>query len=425
MMDSVTLNYGEGTVELPIKGAASLRFLEESPTPSITDLPGAFERAVTEECIGTPPLKQLISPGEKVTVVISDITRHWMRQDKVCELLVKYLNETMGVPFADITVLVALGTHRPMTAQELETIASKYVCENVKVRNHDCDGPCVELGVTSRGTAVQVNALAAQSKVILIGGTAHHLMAGFGGGRKSVVPGIASRDTILQNHIHSLSPTQPRSNPLIGMGLLAENPVNEDMDEAAALLAPVFSINIVSDSHARHCRLFCGHWHEAWLESCRFVRAMSGVPIDRKADVVIVSCGGYPKDINLYQAVKSLLNAAEAIKDGGTMLFLAQCREGGGAPAFFDWIKPLRAGRLDEALRAGFTIAGYIFYACCEALRRFRVVMLTEIEPEILAPMNIFAFQSSEQIMENVDLNGRDVYIMPFGGSIVPYLQDA
>jgi nickel-dependent lactate racemase len=258
--------------------------------------------------------------------------------------------------------------------------------------------------------------------VILIGGTVHHLMSGFGGGRKSILPGISGEDSIFQNHIHSLDPDAPRSSLKIGMGVLAGNPVHEDMVEAAQLVNPAFSINLVVNSQQELCALYCGHWLHAWEESCKKVQELFGLPIAKKADVVIASCGGYPKDINLYQAVKTLLNASQALKDGGTLVFLAQCREGGGTPAFFDWIKPLREGRLDAELRAGFTISGYIFYAACEAIAKARVLMLTQLMPEVVAPMALEAYDDVAALLNKLDLLGKDVYVMPFGGGIVPYV---
>jgi nickel-dependent lactate racemase len=290
--------------------------------------------------------------------------------------------------------------------------------------NHDCEAAdLVTLGTTSRGTKVRLSPLVVDRKVILICGTVHHLMSGFGGGRKSILPGVSSQETISQNHIHSLDPGAPRSNPLIGMGILKGNPVHEDMVEAAQLVNPAFSINLVVGSHQELCALYCGHWLHAWEESCRTVHQFFGLPIAKKADVVIASCGGYPKDINLYQAVKTLLNASQALKDGGTLVFLAECREGGGTPAFFDWIKPLREGRLDEALRAGFTISGYIFYAACEAIAKARVLMLTQLKTDVTAPMALEAYDDISELSRRLDLKDKDVYVMPYGGAVVPYMQ--
>jgi nickel-dependent lactate racemase len=204
--------------------------------------------------------------------------------------------------------------------------------------------------------------------------------------------------------------------------MLEHNPVNEDMNEAAALVAPVFGINVVMDTQTGNCRLLCGDFVRAWEESCRLVQHMMGVPIEKKADIVVVSCGGYPKDINLYQGVKSLINAAEAVKEGGKLIFLAECREGGGAPDYFDWIEPLRRGVLDEELRRGFTIAGYIFYASCEAMAKADTLMLTDIPPETLEGMGARVFSVLPELLKEVDFTGRDVYLMPYGGYTVPYL---
>ena len=420
----VVLKYGEGEVQLALDGAATVEFLEEKPLPVITDLQTAFFQAVSKDCVDSQPLCEVINPWDKVTVLVSDITRFWMRQDRICPLLADYLCNRIGVRKENIAFLVALGTHRPQTPEEMEKLVSTQVYQNFAVLNHDSKAhDLVELGITSRGTRVRVNPLVVGRKVILLCGTVHHLMSGFGGGRKSILPGVSSQETISQNHIHSLDPAAPRSNPLIGMGILKGNPVHEDMVEAGRMVNPAFSINLVVNSRQELCALYCGHWLHAWEESCRTVQDFFGLPIGKKADVVIASCGGYPKDINLYQAVKTLLNASQALKDGGTLVFLAECREGGGTPAFFDWIKPLREGRLDAELRAGFTISGYIFYAACEAIAKARVLMLTQLKPDVAAPMALEAFEDISELSEMLDVKGKDVYVMPFGGAVVPYMR--
>lgn len=424
-MTEITMNYGETQVTLPLAGAKSVTLLEDNQIPPIEDLSEAFRSAVEEGAVQSAPLKDLISSQDLVTIVVSDLTRFWMRQDFISALLVDYLHEKMDVPYDNMVIVVALGTHRPQTEDELKKLVSPEVYDKVRVENHDCMAPDLcHVGTTAHGTEVWVNKLAVGRKLILIGGTVHHLMAGFGGGRKSIVPGIAGKSTINQNHIHSLDPIAPQSNPLIGTGKLEHNPVNEDMDEAAALVSPTFGLNVVVNSKNQHCALIGGHWLHAWEKSCTIVQQAMGVPIARQGDVVIVSCGGYPKDLNLYQGVKSLLNAAQAVREGGTMIFLAECREGGGAPEFFDWIAPLSRGELDSALRANFTIAGYIFYASCEAIAKCdQLLMLTEIPQETVKDMKITAFSKIEDLNKSLDLYGKDVILMPFGGYTVPFLE--
>lgn len=419
------LKYGERDVEIPIRGAHSIQVLQENPMKEIEDLRAAFYKAVEQEPIDSLPLSQLIGKDDLVTLVVSDITRAWMHQDQIVEPLVSFLHETCKVPYAHMVILIALGTHRPNTEEEMKQIVSPAVYENVQVINHNCDAPdLVYVGTTSRGTRVEVNPLVVGRKVILIGGTVHHLMAGFGGGRKSILPGVSSRRSIRENHERALSPTEKKTDDKVGSGKLSLNPIHEDMDEAAALVAPVFGINLVVASSGKHSGLFCGNWRTAWEASCRYQKQCYEVPVDHLADVVIVSCGGYPKDINLYQAIKSPLNAINAMKPGGTLLFLAECRDGGGAKDYFDWIRPLKEGRLDEALRADFTIGGYIFYATCEWLRRGNIFLMSELPPELVKEMNITSAPQIETLLKQIDFTGKDVYVVPYGGYVLPVPSD-
>lgn len=423
-MEKILLGYGQSQVEAVIDGAKSVTYLEPIEAPAIADVKEAFYEAAVRHPVGGEPLNQLLNAKDLVTIVISDITRFWSRQDLVCRELVHFLHDTVGIPDENMAVLVALGTHRAQTPEELRTIASEEVYNRVQVVSHDCEGELVYLGQTSFDTPVWVNPLAVGRKVILIGATVHHLMSGYGGGRKSILPGISGKKTILHNHMMCLDPQKPCSSELIGMSKLDTNPVNLDMSEAAQMVGPVFGINIVMNKDGKQCRLVCGQWKKAWEESCRLVQKIAGVPIREKGDVVIASCGGYPKDINLYQGVKTLLNMGEAVKPGGTMIFVAQCRDGGGAPDFFDWSKSLKTNSLDRDLRAGFTIAGYIFYAGCEVIRKGRVLMLTELPPETLKDMNIEGYTDMHALLEQVDFSGKDVIVMAHGGSTVPYMEE-
>lgn len=424
-MESIELKYGESKVSIDVEGAAGVEFLTENEMPEITDLKSALLRAVNEDVIDSPPLKELISADDKITIVISDVTRFWMRQDQVLKVLVEYMHDELKVPYDNMVVLVALGTHRPSDEEELCRLASKEVYDKVRVVNHDCDAKdLVNIGTTSRGTEVWVNPLAVGRKTIIIGGTVHHIMAGYGGGRKSVIPGISGRQTIRQNHTRALDPEAPKTDARVGSGKITLNPINEDMDEGAAMLAPTFGINIVVNTSSKHSGLFCGDFHNAWLKSCEFCQKGYGKPIDYEADIVIASCGGFPKDINLYQATKTIFNATRAVKKGGTVIFLAECREGGGAKDFFSWMEPLKRGTLDEELRKAFTIGGYIFYAACETIRKCDLKMLSQIDKEVVKDMNIDAYTDIDELLKGVDFKGKSVYVIPYGGSVMPQLKD-
>lgn len=424
-MEKMELKYGKSTVEISFDGARSVKTLLENPMREIEDIEKEFRYCVEDGVIASKPLKELIAPTDPVTIVISDLTRFWMHQDVICELLVKYLHEDMGVPFENIVVVIALGTHRKNSEEEKKTLASEYVYNNVaQVVDHDCDaGDLVYVGTTSFGTRVEVNPLAVGRKLIVIAGTVHHIMAGYGGGRKSIIPGIASRQTIKMNHIRALDPVRPMSDERVGSGKTLLNPINLDMVEAGKLVEPTFGINICVNSASKHSGLFCGGFDASWRASCMYIQKSYGLPIDHEADVVFVSCGGFPKDLNFYQSTKSLFNATKALKQGGTVVMLAECSEGSGARDFFDWIEPLKKGCLDESLRKDFTIGGYIFYAACETIRKGNILLLSTIDPDEVKAMGVTAFSDINELMKHVDTKDKDVYIIPYGGSLVPQLK--
>lgn len=425
-MSTVNLKYGKTSIEIDLDGAKSIDTLVEKPMREIDDIEKEFRYSIEDGVIGTLPLKDLIKSDDKVTVIISDLTRFWMRQDIICSLLVKYLREDMNIPTENIAVLIALGTHRKNTEEEKKTLAGEYAYNNcAMVVDHDCDADDLKyVGTTSMGTEVYVNPLAVGRKVIVISGTVHHLMAGYGGGRKSIVPGIAGRKTIKMNHIRALDVNEPKSDERVGSGKFTNNPINIDMLEAGRMVNPVFGINICVNSASKHSGLFSGDFEKAWKESCMYIQKSYGLPIEKEYDVVFVSCGGFPKDLNFYQSSKSLFNGIRAMKDGGTIVLLAQCGEGSGAKDFFDWIEPLKRGCLDESLRKDFTIGGYIFYAACEAIRRGNVLLLSELEPEEIKDMGVISYNSLEELMRHVDVENKEICVIPYGGSVLPQLHE-
>ena len=192
-------------VAVSLKETILLKPMEES-----TELRKAFLRAVEQDAIGGVTLKDAVGPEDEVTIVVSDITRSWMHQDRVMPLLVEYLHDRIGVPYEKTVILIALGTHRKSTPEEMVKICSKEVCDKVRVVDHDCDADdLVYVGTTPLGTKVMMNPLVVGRKVIVMGGTVHHMMAGFGGGRKNLLPGVAGRETIRQNHERALDPEKP------------------------------------------------------------------------------------------------------------------------------------------------------------------------------------------------------------------------
>lgn len=412
--------YGSGRVKLDLPENARYQELHGHNEPPIEDIPAAL-RAALEAPIHEKPLRSWLQPGDAVTLIISDMSRFWMRQDLVIPALVEYMEKECGIRMEDLVILVANGTHLGGDEAELRTLVTDAVYDRVKVVNHDClADDLVYLGTTSRGTEVVVNPLAVGRKVVALGAATQHVMAGFGGGRKSILPGIASMKTIQQNHAHSLDPNEPHSNPAIGNAVLEGNPLHEDMCEAAAMVEQLYVVNLVMNAGMKLARITAGHWLDSWLEACKAADAMYQTPIPEKADVIITSCGGYPKDMSLYQGTKTIDNVEFGLKKGGTLVLLAECRDGGGPAEYFDWVDSLCAGTLDADLRRNFTIPGYIFYLNCEQAARYNILMLTTAPAEPLARMGIKAFTDPAELCRQLELDGKLVYVMPNGSTVIP-----
>ena len=422
-MTSYTFRYGNGSVTLPLPEEQVLAVLRGHDTPPIRDIPAALRGALAGP-IGMPALSGWIRPGETVCLVVSDMSRFWMRQDLVIPHLVDALNGC-GVPDGKITILVANGTHAGGDERELRTLVTDGVYDRIRVVNHDCraEDP-VTLGTTGFGTVVRVNRLAAEAdRVITLGACTHHVMAGYGGGRKSIVPGIAALSTIRQNHAFALDPHAFRSSPKIGNGVTAGNALHLDMCEAAAMLPRLFTVNLVMNADMKLARIFAGDCMQAWEAGCRAVDEIYVTPIRERADVVVASCGGYPKDMSLYQGTKTIDNVEGALKPGGTLVLLIEARDGGGPAEYFDWIGPLTDGSFEEKLRSGFTVPGYIFLLNCEQARRYRILMLTSVPAETLAPMGIEACSDPEKLLAAANLEGKSIYVIPNGSTVVPRVE--
>ena len=354
-----------------------------------------------------------------------DVLRAESYQDLVVPHLVDYLTQRCGVRERDITIVIANGTHTGGDEAELRTLVTDAVYDRITVENHNCESEdLVYLGTTPHGTPVSINRTAALADmVICLGAATHHVMAGFGGGRKSILPGISGRETIFHNHAFSLDAAALRSNPAVGNGILQGNPLHEDMCEAAGLVKNLFMVNLVMNTQMRLAAIFSGHYLTSWEQACRTVNRIYQVDVPRKADVVITSCGGFPKDMYLYQGTKTLGNGVTGLKPGGTLILLIEARDGGGPAEYFGWINDLLGGTMEKRLREHFTVPGYIFLLNCEQAQRYNILMLTSVPQETVAPMGLKAFSDVNELMKAAHLEGKSVYVIPNGSTVVPYVQ--
>lgn len=370
------------------------------------------------------PVIATFRPGEKVVIVTSDITRH-TGSEIYLPLLVERLN-CQGIADGDMEILIALGIHRPQTQHEHERILSALY-GRIRVRDHDCDDSAglVSIGRTSNGIDVRINRAAVEAdRLILTGVIGFHYFAGFGGGRKSVLPGIASRQACLDSHFAVLNPAPGSGkNPYASTGKLDNNPVHQAMSEACALAEPDFILNTVLSPDKRIMAAFAGDWREAHAAGCRYYGEHFSYPVRDKADLVIVSCGGFPKDINLIQAHKSMEYAAQALKEGGVMILLAECRDGFGNATFFNWFRHTRLEQFEAALREHYEINGQTAYSTLQKAHRFRIILVSEFPGQQVREMGMLPARSLDDALQCAFQHlppEWSALVMPEGGSVLP-----
>lgn len=318
--------------------------------------------------IGTKPLREIVKPGEKIAIIISDITRLCGTKEFL-PVIIEELN-SIGVKDDDITIVVATGTHRGHTPEEDLVVCGEEIVKRFKIIQHDSRDKTsmVSLGKTSVGNDVSINRHVAEAdRIILTGAVTLHPFAGFGGGRKALMPGVADYDSIMLNHCLTMSPVEGEGcNKACDASLLENNPVNIDMMDACSLADPDFLVNTVFTPDGEISEIVAGHWRKAWDKGCKDLLAMSGVYIKELADVVFASAGGFPKDLNLYQATKCHMNATFAVKKGGIMIFTLDCPDIKEPAIFTDCFSRSDMEQFEKDIRADFSIAAFVaFKARC------------------------------------------------------------
>lgn len=419
------LKYGSAafTLDLPPERLAGV----VTPSPTVVDDPPAdIIHAALDACRN---YLSFFRPGEKVVIVTSDITRY-TGSEIYLPLLVERLNH-QGIADSDIEILIALGIHRKQTGHEHQKILGP-LSGRIRVSDHDCDDhdSLSFIGTTSNGIKVSINRKAVEAdRLILTGTIGFHYFAGFGGGRKSVLPGIAGRKACMASHFAVLNPGDGNGkNPLAATGNLEGNPVHRAMVEGCALARPDFILNTVLAADKRIIAAFAGNWREAHEAGCRFYREKFAYPLAEKGDLVVASCGGFPKDINLIQAHKSMEYAAQALKDGGVLILLAECRDGFGNGTFFDWFRFKRLEEFEAALRSQYEINGQTAYSLLQKAQRFRVILVSQFPDQQVEEMGMIPARTLDEAMDLAAPmlpQGWQGYVVPEGGSVLPVLAAA
>ena len=301
--------------------------------------------------IDSPPLEDLVDSGDTVLLVASDATRA-TGSPQIINLLVRRLIQNSIFP-GNISIIFSTGIHRRVRPEEKLELLTPFIAQRIATIDHDAHDPgcLIALDVSPGGSPVELNrALKEFAKVIVTGAVGFHYFAGFSGGRKAICPGLASAQTIRATHMLALDLKAGGRRKGVGAGLLDGNAVHEECERIAAIIDPTFLINAIVDEQGRPLEVFAGHWRTAHRQACAAYAAKHSQRIDEKRELVIVSCGGAPWDINMIQAHKALDMAAHACSDGGTIVLMAECGDGLGRRDFLSWFESENSRALEARL---------------------------------------------------------------------------
>lgn len=374
----ILMKSGREEIALSIPDRNVVAVLEPSGGSPVENLEEEVRRLLVSPTAG-PSLEEIVAKGavRSAVVIVNDMTRSTPTASMLPPILEEL--ERLDVEREKVTVVVATGTHRPMTDSEIRTVVGDAVFGTVRVENHDCDAPdLVDMGVLSTGNRLMINKTVAEADLrIAIGEVLLHYYAGFAGGRKSILPGVAGRETVMNNH-------KMMTAPGVGIGVVDGNRLSDEMVEAVAHFCPLhFILNCVSDSSKQIVRVVGGHWYDAWREGIETFRKYNFAPISRKADVVFLSAGGYPKDINMYQAHKALYMASRAVRPGGTLVFFAELVEGYGHKVFEEWAR--RRMTHDEVIArfmADFRFGAHKLFYLARLAKECRILLHSRADEE-------------------------------------------
>ena len=420
LLPTIELGYGHGSIQFNYDSACFDILAPQVPPAqplSDSEIGAAFDAP-----IDSSPLEGLIAPGHTVLIVASDATRA-TGSAQIINLLVRRLIQN-GIQPSDIAIIFATGIHRAVRPDEKIELLTPFIAQRIRTIDHDAYdlSHLVQLGAMEDGMPIEVNrALKDFSKIILTGAVGFHYFAGFSGGRKSICPGLTSAQTIEATHMLALDFERGGRRAVVGAGLLQGNAVNEACERIAAMVDPAFLVNAIVDERGRVEQVFAGHWRATHRRACDVYSSSHTEQIRSKREVVIVSCGGSPYDINMIQAHKALDMAAEACVKGGAIILLAECRDGLGRADFLKWFDSPDSRALESRLRDSYEVNGQTAWALLTKTERFRVYLLSELGDDEVRRMRMVPVRSLGEALADVGQDARG-YVIPRGAALLPVL---
>ncbi|WFA10118.1 nickel-dependent lactate racemase [Tissierella sp. Yu-01] len=393
---------------------------ELRPNEVEINLTGELEvKRALENPISSPKLSEIVKPGEKIVIITSDITRP-MPSSKVLPHVVDEILKA-GCSKDDITIVLALGAHRPHTEEEKRYLVGEDIFNTIKCIDSNQDD-YVHLGNTKNGTPVDVfTPVAKADKRICLGNIEYHYFAGYSGGVKAIMPGVSTRHAIQANHSLMVEDEAKAGN-------LDTNPVRLDLESIEEFISVDFILNVVLNEKKEIVKAVAGHFIDAHREGCRFLDGFYKISIEEKADIVIVSQGGYPKDLNLYQAQKALDNSKHAVKDGGIIILVASCKEGLGEKVFENWMNEAKESKdLIQRIKENFVLGGHKAAAIALVLEKAKIFLVSELEPDFVKTLFMEPFDNVQNALDQALVekgNDAKIILMPVGGSTLPVYND-
>lgn len=365
--------------------------------------------------IGAPTLRKAVKAGQKIAIIASDISRPVPSY----EILPSILDElfTAGCKAEDITVVFALGSHRNHTEEEMRRLAGDKVFDTIRCVDSD-PSDCIHMGTTDAGTPVDITRIVAEADFkICTGNIEFHYFAGYSGGAKAIMPGVSTPSAIQVNHRMMVEESACA-------GKLVGNPIRQDIEQAGDICGIDYIVNVVLDEHKHIAYAVAGDVTKAHRDGCAYLDKMYSKKIPERADIVLVSQGGAPKDANLYQVQKALDNAKHAVKKGGTIILMGACNEGLGSKTFESWLlsAPTAESMIDR-IHKQFQLGGHKAAAIAMVLQNASIDLISEMEDDFVRRIFLNPKPSAQNALDDAfEKYGPNatVIAMPFGGATLP-----
>lgn len=426
MNQRVSLLYGEGEKFASLPRGIDVTIARPESRPAVIDSVQEIRRAMREP-IGSSMLQDIARGRQDAIILVCDLTRD-VPDAMILPILLDELNEA-GIPDSAIRAMVAGGGHRRITQDEARQRFGDEVLSRIDILGHDANDrdTLVKIGTTSHGTPVWINREVAESELVLgTGCIIPHVIAGYGGGRKLIIPGVAGEETIRTNH-------RPANinHPGVGFCRLAGNVIHDELMEAARMAKLDFIVNVVWAPDGKLVQVVAGDMEAAWEEGVRTADAMYAFPMEHPVDLLVTSGGGAPTDVNFYQSVRGMQVGVPVVRSGGAIVLVAECTEGVGSEPLYSWLRDATcpADVLRRRDREGFDIHGehIACYLCERVFPEYAVFLVSslpkaQVKEMMMRPASTVD-EAIEQALQYLGSRQAKVLVNPYGAKAVPHLK--